>query len=171
MVVASAILLVTLLLGAVLVEAQRPGVGLPSDPVGAAAPVFTLPTLSGGELALEDLQGQPVVLTFWASWCTTCKADVPKLQRVVDDWSSRGVAVVGVVIEDSRSAATAAAQEAGLRYPSVYDGDGATRDAYGVLGTPETFLLDADGVVAARWVGPLPEHELDLQLAAVTGSP
>jgi cytochrome c biogenesis protein CcmG, thiol:disulfide interchange protein DsbE len=170
-VAASVILLVTVALAAVLVEAQRPSGALPSDPVGAPAPGFALPTLSGDELALDDLKGQPVVLAFWASWCTTCKADVPKLQRVVDDWGPRGVAVVGVVIEDRRSAAAAAEQEAALRYPSVYDGDGATRDAYGVRGTPETFLLDAEGRVAARWIGPLPEYDLELRLAAVTGQP
>jgi peroxiredoxin len=161
------VVLVTLALGAVLFEAQRPGDGLPRDPVGATAPTFTLATLAGPQLALEDLRGQPVVLTFWASWCATCKADVPKLHRLVDDWGPRGVTVVGVVIDDALAAARDTEEAAGLRFPSVYDADGAVRDAYGVLGTPETFLLDADGRVAARWIGPLPAHEVDLRLAAL----
>jgi cytochrome c biogenesis protein CcmG, thiol:disulfide interchange protein DsbE len=54
-----------------------------------------------------------------------------------------------------------------LRFPSVFDADGTVRDAYGVLGTPETFLLGADGRVVARWIGPLPAHEVDLRLAAL----
>jgi peroxiredoxin len=166
-VVATLIVLTTVLLGAVLVAAQRPGEGLPGDPIGAVAPTFALPTLDGGALALDELRGDPVVLAFWASWCTTCKADVPKLQRIVDEWSGHGVTVVGVVIDDALSAARAAAAEAQLRYPSVYDGDGATRDAYRVLGTPETYLLDGEGRVAAWWVGPLPAHELELQLAGL----
>jgi cytochrome c biogenesis protein CcmG, thiol:disulfide interchange protein DsbE len=166
--VAAVVVLVTLLLGAVLVAAQRPGDALPRDPVGATAPTFELPTLDGGEIALDELQGAPVVLAFWASWCTTCKGDVPKLQRAVDDWGPRGVTVLGVVMEDTLPAARAAADEAGLRYRSVFDGDGATPTAYGVVATPETFLLDAEGRVAARWIGPLPDHELDLRLAALT---
>jgi cytochrome c biogenesis protein CcmG, thiol:disulfide interchange protein DsbE len=166
-VVTTVVVLVTLVLGAVLFEAQRPGDGLPRDPVGAPAPTFALPTLAGEDLALADLRGQPVVLTFWASWCTTCKADVPKLHRLVDEWGPRGVAVVGVVIDDALSAARAVEEETGLLFPSVFDADGAVRDAYGVLGTPETFLVDADGRVAARWIGPLPAHEVDLRLAAL----
>jgi peroxiredoxin len=162
------VVLVTLLLGAVLVAAQLPGSGLSRDAIGSTAPTFTLPTLEGDELALTDTGGAPVVLAFWASWCTTCKADVPKLQRVVDEWGPQGVRVVGVVIEDSLSAARATASEASLRYPSVFDANNAVRDAYGVLGTPETFLVDGDGRVAARWIGPLPAHELDLRLAALT---
>ncbi len=170
-IVAAAVIVVTVLLGAILVAAQRPGDGLPPDPIGAPAPGFELPTLDGGALALEELRGQPVVLTFWASWCTTCKDDVPTLQRVVADWGPRGVQVVGVVIEDSLRAATLAAEEARLRYPSVYDGADEVRTAYGVRGTPETFLLDGDGRVAARWIGPLPAHELELKLAALDPVP
>jgi peroxiredoxin len=168
-IVVAAVVLITLLLGAVLVQAQRPEAGLAGDPIGAVAPDFTLATLDGGVLALEDLRGGPVLLTFWASWCTTCKADVPKFRRIVEDWQPAGVTVVGIVIDDSLTAATAAADEAELSYPSVFDAEGTVRDAYGVRGTPETFLLDADGRVTARWIGPLPAHEAELQLAAVTG--
>lgn len=162
------VVIVTLLLGAVLVAAQRPGAGLL---VGAAAPDFVLPAVDDrGDVALADLRGQPLVLTFWASWCTTCKADVPKLQRIVDGWGPRGVTVLGVVIDDTVSAAHAAAEEVGATYRSGFDGDGTTRDAYAVRGTPETFLIDAEGRIAATWIGPLPEHELTLRLATMIGS-
>jgi thiol-disulfide isomerase/thioredoxin len=159
---------VTLLVGAVLVAAQRPGDGLPPDARGVAAPGFVLPTLGGGELALDAVTDGPVVLTFWASWCTTCKADVPKLQRAVDEWHDHGVRVIGVVIDDTVTAATAAAEEAAMRYPSVFDGDGEVKAAYGIVGTPETFLLAPGGEVVDRWIGPLPAYELDLRLAALT---
>jgi cytochrome c biogenesis protein CcmG, thiol:disulfide interchange protein DsbE len=165
-----AVVVVTVLLAAVLVEAQRPGDRLPSDPIGSTAPRFELPTLDGDLLDLETLRGRPVVLAFWASWCTTCKADVPKLQRAVADWGPQGVAVVGVVIDDALSVARLAAEDGEHRYPSVFDAEGTARDAYGVRGTPETFLIAADGRVTARWVGPLPAHELDLQLVALTGA-
>jgi cytochrome c biogenesis protein CcmG, thiol:disulfide interchange protein DsbE len=167
-VVASVIVLLVVLLGLVLVQAQRAG-GLPFDPVGSPAPGFELPALGGGDLALADHAGQPVVLAFWASWCTTCKADIPILERTVERWGPRGVAVVGVVIDDTYAAAAGFAVERGLPYPSAFDDAGEVRTAYGVTGTPETYVVDADGRVAAKWIGPLPEHELDLALAGVTG--
>jgi cytochrome c biogenesis protein CcmG, thiol:disulfide interchange protein DsbE len=166
--ITSVVVLVVLLVGAVLVAAQRPGDGLPADARGATAPPFVLPTLGGDELALEALADGPVVLTFWASWCTTCKADVPKLQRTVDTWGDEGVTVVGVVIDDTLVAARAAADQAAMRYPSVFDADGDVKAAYGVVGTPETFLLAPGGQVVDRWIGPLPAYELDLRLAALT---
>jgi cytochrome c biogenesis protein CcmG, thiol:disulfide interchange protein DsbE len=166
--ITSVVVLALLLVGAVLGAAQRPGDGLPADARGAAAPPFDLPTLGGGELALEALTDGPVVLTFWASWCTTCKADVPKLQRTVETWSEHGVRVVGVVIDDTEAAATAAAEDAAMRYPSVLDVDGDVKAAYGVVGTPETFLLAPGGEVVDRWIGPLPAYELDLRLTALT---
>jgi cytochrome c biogenesis protein CcmG, thiol:disulfide interchange protein DsbE len=167
-VVAVVVVGLILALGGVLASAQRSNGALPLDPVGSPAPGFDLPDLDGGSLALADLSGDPVVLAFWASWCTTCKADVPKLQRAVEEWGPRGVTVVGVVIDDTFDAAVEVASEAAHRYPSVFDGGGEVRAAYGVLGTPETYLVDADGRVAAKWLGPLPEHELDLALAGIT---
>jgi cytochrome c biogenesis protein CcmG, thiol:disulfide interchange protein DsbE len=166
--ITAVVVVVVLLLGAVLAVAQRSGEGLPPDARGAAAPAFVLPTLGGDELALESVTDGPVVLTFWASWCTTCKADVPKLQRAVDEWHEHGVRVIGVVIDDTVAAATAAAEEAAMRYPSVFDADGEVKAAYGIVGTPETFLLAPGGEVVDRWIGPLPAYELDLRLAALT---
>jgi cytochrome c biogenesis protein CcmG, thiol:disulfide interchange protein DsbE len=166
--ITAVVVVVVLLLGAVLAAAQRSGEGLPPDARGAAAPTFVLPTLGGDELALESVTDGPVVLTFWASWCTTCKADVPKLQRAVDEWHEHGVRVIGVVIDDTVAAATAAAEEAAMRYPSVFDADGEVKAAYGIVGTPETFLLAPGGEVVDRWIGPLPAYELDLRLAALT---
>jgi peroxiredoxin len=166
--VASAIVLVTLVLAGVLVGAQLPGSGLPSNPVGAEAPGFALTTLDGGQLALTDLSDGPVLLTFWASWCTTCKADMPAFNRLAQTWGPRGVSVVGVVIEDRFEDAVASAGEHRLSYPSVFDADLVVRDAYSVTGTPETYLIGTDGRVAAKWIGPVPEHDVEFQLSLAT---
>jgi peroxiredoxin len=167
--VASGVVLLTLVLAGVLVGAQRPGGGLPSDPVGVEAPGFELTTLDGGQLALTDLSNGPVLLTFWASWCATCKGDMPELNRLAHTWGPRGVTVVGVVIEDRLEDAVASAAEHRLAYPSVFDGDLALKDAYGVTGTPETYLIGTDGRVAAKWIGPVPAHDVEFQLALATG--
>jgi cytochrome c biogenesis protein CcmG, thiol:disulfide interchange protein DsbE len=166
-VVAALVVAVTLALGGVLVSAQLPGEGLPANPVGVAAPDFRLATLDGAELALADLDGEPVLLSFWASWCTTCKADMPVLSRLARSWQPRGVTVVGVVIEDTLPAAVEVALEHGLPYRSVFDEHDEVARAYSVTGTPETYLI-ADGTVVAKWIGPVPEHDVEFQLAQAT---
>jgi peroxiredoxin len=167
--VASAVVLVTLLLAGVLVGAQLPGGGLPSNPVGVEAPAFELTTLDGGQLALSELSDGPVLLTFWASWCATCKSDMPELNRLAQTWGPRGVTVLGVVIEDRFEDAVVSAAEHRLAYPSVFDDDRSVKDAYGVTGTPETYLIGTDGRVAAKWIGPVPVHDVEFQLSLATG--
>lgn len=167
--VASGIVLLTLALAAVLIGAQLPGDGLPPNPVGSEAPAFELATLDGGRLALADLADGPVLVTFWASWCASCKADMPTLNRLAGTWGPRGVTVVGVVIEDTFDDAVAAADEHRLGYPSGFDADLSVKRAYGVTGTPETYLIGTDGRVAAKWIGPVPAHDVEFQLALATG--
>jgi hypothetical protein len=80
------------------------------------------------------------------------------------------VSVVGVVIDDELGAAQEVAAEHQLRYPSAFDAAGEVARAYAVTGTPETYLIGADGTIAAMWIGPLPAAELELQLAIATES-
>jgi cytochrome c biogenesis protein CcmG, thiol:disulfide interchange protein DsbE len=163
--VGGAILLVTALLGVVLVRAQLSGGGLPQNPVGAPAPDLRLPTLEGEEVRVSELSDGPLLLTFWASWCATCSSNMPLLDRLSRDWADRGVRVAGVVIDDLHADAVAAAAQHGNPYPSLFDGGGDASAAFTVAGIPETFLIDVDGTITAKWFGPLPEHDVELKLA------
>src|SRR5690242_19122300 len=70
---------------------------------GAMAPAFRLENISGQRVALRDLQGKGLVLVnFWATWCSLCKAEVPILNKVYQDFGSKGVSVVGVAVEDRK---------------------------------------------------------------------
>ncbi len=168
-VVGGTILAITLTLGAVLVGAQLPSDGLPQNPVGEPAPELELTTLEGERIVLSERYDGPVLLTFWASWCSSCKDDMPHLRRVQRTWSEAGVQVVGVVIDDRYEDAVATAVEYEHNYVSLFDGDDVAARAYSVSGTPETFLIDADGTITAKWIGPLPEHDVEFQLAVTTG--
>jgi thiol-disulfide isomerase/thioredoxin len=112
--------------------------------VGSPLPELTLPSLaSNEEVSVADLRG-PLVMNLWASWCVPCREELPELQRYAD---AGDVAVIGVATEDRRSAATALAQDLGLRFLSLEDQEGRLKSALGAPGLPVTVLVDAGGMV------------------------
>jgi cytochrome c biogenesis protein CcmG, thiol:disulfide interchange protein DsbE len=123
------------------------------------APAFTLERLDGrGDLSLESLRGKPVVLNFWASWCSPCKDEAPLLQEASERWGDR-VSFVGIDVKDFRGDARAFVERFGITYPNVYDGKGSTIGRYGVTGYPETYFLDAEGRVRHRIAGPVEDAD------------
>jgi cytochrome c biogenesis protein CcmG/thiol:disulfide interchange protein DsbE len=154
LIVLPALALVGVLAVAVLRAGSLPG---PGD----AAPDFDAPLLQGeGTLALADLEGRPVVLNFWASWCVPCKDEAPMLSRAAEKYGDR-VAFVGVDVRDARSDALAFVASEGLDYAHVRDEDQTIYRDYGLTGQPETFFIDAEGVIVEHVNGPLPEDALD----------
>ena len=138
-----------------------------SAKVGEVAPNFSLPTLDGGHVELSDYRGTPVVLNFWASWCTPCRHEFPLLrQRVGDD---PDLALVGVNTQDFvESDGRQFAKDQHADWPNGFDGDEAVRRGYGVTGLPETFFIDADGVIRSHVIQGLSAKVLDEQLAKIT---
>lgn len=112
-----------------------------------AAPEFTLEQLGGdgGTLSLSDLQGKPVVVNFWASWCIPCKDEAPVLQETFERYRDQGLVVLGIDAQDFRKDANRFIERFGLTYPVVYDGKGSTLGKWGVTGFPETFFVDRSG--------------------------
>jgi cytochrome c biogenesis protein CcmG/thiol:disulfide interchange protein DsbE len=125
------------------------------------APALTLPRLgSGAQASLGDYRGQVVVLNFWASWCVPCRDESPLLQRWHDRIASHGGTVLGVNVLDVSSDARAFVREYGLTYPMLRDGGGESAKDFGVIGYPETFVIDRRGRIAAVRRGPLEEGDL-----------
>jgi cytochrome c biogenesis protein CcmG/thiol:disulfide interchange protein DsbE len=123
---------------------------------GKPAPELELPRLSGnGVGSLDDYRGQVVVLNFWASWCEPCREESPLLQRWHERLEKRGATVLGVDALDEIGHARAFIDEYGLTYPMLRDGDGSSREPFGILGFPETFVIDRDGRIAAIQRGPV----------------
>ena len=118
-------------------------------------------TLDGAPLGLADYRGRVVVLNDWASWCAPCRDEMPALARFAAD--NPDVAVVGLNVEDEAAAATAFLAETGADFPSIVDRDGSLlRQIPGVppSALPSTVVLDVQGRVAARVIGPTDPQEL-----------
>lgn len=136
-------------------------VGFQHDPhsiasplVGRPAPAFSLTTLEGATLATEALQGKPVVVNFWATWCVPCVSEHPLMLQIARRYGDK-VQFVGIVYQDEPAAISAWLDRHGAGYPTLIDEGGRAAIAYGVYGVPETFVIDPSGVIAEKFTGPI----------------
>ena len=120
---------------------------------------FTLDDVSGQRIKLSDLRGHPVVINFWATWCPPCRQESPALQSAYQRFRDKGVILLGVDLKENAETIQNFTTQFGLTYPLLLDRDGAVSERYQVRGIPTTVILDADGVVRARHVGPLTEDK------------
>jgi cytochrome c biogenesis protein CcmG/thiol:disulfide interchange protein DsbE len=111
-----------------------------------AAPDFRLAYLSRpGQLDLSSLRGHPVVVNFWASWCTGCTDEARRLSALAARWQPRGVRFVGIDQQDLIGDARSFARRYRMDYTLVHEQGNATQRRYGVQLLPETYVIDADG--------------------------
>jgi thiol-disulfide isomerase/thioredoxin len=121
--------------------------------VGDKAPDFKLTDLVGGEVTLASLKGKVVLLDFWATWCGPCKAAMPVIQKLHDEYASKGVAVLGVnTWEQNEKAVRDYIASKKYTYPCLLEGD-KLAEAYGVPGIPTLVVIGKDGKVALVEVG------------------
>ena len=130
---------------------------VPSPLVGKPAPEFEVNLLApaSGTLQLAELRGKPVVLNFWASWCAECRVEAAVLEAFHHRHGLSGqVVVLGVAIQDTPQQAAAFAQRFGKSYLlGLDDAKGSIAIEYGIYGVPETFLIDASGVIRKKHIG------------------
>ena len=161
-VVIGVVLALTIVVGVVL--ASRFGTdprAVRSPLIDEPAPPTHLTRLDGtGDVGLDDLRGHIVVLNFWAPWCVPCVTEHTALQQAATDLAARDVTVVGVVnsadVDDARTFVAKRADPTGAgTYDQLIDAGSATSIDFGVLGVPETFFIDRDGIVRGKISGPV----------------
>jgi cytochrome c biogenesis protein CcmG/thiol:disulfide interchange protein DsbE len=153
------------LLFARLVMASNATASAPASPViGHRAPDFTVTVwngTAGQQVRLTDLKGRPVVLNFWASWCTDCVEEQAVLQAAWQKYQARGVMFVGIAFRDQQSPGAAFLHTNGVTYPCGPDLAGTAPVDYAVTGVPETVFIDARGIVTSKTVGAVDDGTLD----------
>ena len=122
---------------------------------GFYAPALTLMTPEGDTHALADYQGSPVLVFFWASWCTVCKSAMPGLEAVYQDFSPQGFKILAVntTHQDTLTAAEAYFQSKGYAFTMLLDRNGTVANLYRMRAVPTSVLIDSEGIVTDVIIG------------------
>ena len=135
--------------------------------VGKKAPDFTLKTYNGKTVKLSDLKGKRVLLNFWASWCGPCEEEMPVMQKVYEELKEDQVEFVAVnmtIGKETIESATQFVKQFGLTFPVPLDIEGEVMKLYEVYGLPTSYFIDSDGVIRAKYFGPMEEKFMKEEL-------
>lgn len=138
---------------------------------GEPAPAIVGTTLDGQAFDLAALRGHPVVVNFWGPSCVPCRDEFPLLRAKLDEHSSDGLAVVGILMFDAPAPARDFIHQYGATWPTVDDPAGAIRTTYRVAARPQSYFIDGAGVLRSIQVGQLTDTEFERQYALISRIP
>jgi thiol-disulfide isomerase/thioredoxin len=155
-------------LGAVLALAAVACAGEgPAPVVGRRAPDFDLAAIDGGRVSLAGLQGKPVVVNFFATWCTPCKKELPAFQALSAQYADRGLTFLLVDMQEDPDDVAVFLGELGVSLPAVVDSSGEVGKTYRVRGLPSTFFVGRDGVIKQAQLGELDTRLLETGISKI----
>ena len=133
-------------------SSSGPGGG-PPGAVHTAAPDFSVQDLNGHPVDLASLRGKVVLLNFWATWCTPCRAEIPNFVEFQNSYGPQGLQIVGLSMDDDAKPVREFYQQFKMNYPVGMGTDKLAQSYGGVLGLPVSVLIGRDGRIAAKYVG------------------
>lgn len=130
---------------------------------------FMLKDMHGDDIALSDYAGKVILLDFWATWCAPCRIEIPGFVEMVETYAERGLAVLGVSIDDPPDALLPYAEELGMNYPVLIgDGRDDLKDSYGpLIGFPTSFIIDRSGTICHKHTGFSPKDRFVREIEAL----
>ena len=129
---------------------------------------FSVTTLEGTKISKIDFNGKILVLDFWSSWCVPCQKEGPILSKISKEWEKRNVQFIGVSVWDSKENVEDFIHKNQIRYPNTIDENGQMTVDFGVKGIPEKIIINPDGKIIKRIIGPNTENSLEKILDDLT---
>lgn len=136
---------------------------------GQPAPPIAGSDLFGKPADLASLRGHPVVVNFWGPGCIPCRDETPLLVTKLAAHGSSGLVILGVLMDDPVEPAKAFEAQYGATWQSVVDPDGAIKRAYRVLNRPQSYFIDANGILRSIQIGYLTDADFERQFALIAG--
>ncbi len=132
----------------------------PEARLGGVAPDFTLASVDGSRVRLADLKGKPVLVNFWATWCTPCREEMPIMQEVYEQYRARGLAILAVNMEEDEARVGQWIEQGGYTFTFVLDSDGQQVKRYNVNAAPTSYFIGRDGVIRDLKLGAISPSEM-----------
>lgn len=145
--------------------------GVRAKDLSDEAPDFTRKDFAGKPVHLADYRGKLVLLNFWASWCGPCLVEMPRLSAWQRTYAAAGLQVIGVSMDDTEAPAKRLLARQPVDYPVIL-GDAKLGETYGgVLGLPQTFLIDRRGHIVARYRGEADLAQMEAKIKSLLAEP
>jgi peroxiredoxin len=122
---------------------------------GHSAPNFTFPGLDGKIVSLADYRGQVVLVNIWATWCPPCVDEMPSMEKLHQELQGENFEILAISIDAVGTKAVAPfMKKYNLSFPALIDPDGTIKTLYHMTGVPESFIIDRQGILVEKIVGP-----------------
>ena len=124
--------------------------------VGLPAPNFTFPDLNGQQVSLSDHRGRVVLVNIWATWCPPCRQEMPSMQKLYERFKGENFEILAVSLDSTgREAVGPFMRKMNLTFPALLDPKENIRPLYGITGVPESFIIDKEGILVEKIIGPM----------------
>jgi thiol-disulfide isomerase/thioredoxin len=127
--------------------------------VKGPAPDFELENIAGGKIKAADLKGKVSVIDFWATWCEPCWSEIPKYNKMLDEYHGKNVEIVGITVESPYKDIKPKAKELGIKYKVLVGNDSVQEAFGGMIGYPTTFVVTKDWKIYKKYMGALPDKD------------
>ena len=124
--------------------------------IGSPAPDFQLRDWDGTVWKLSDLRGKVVFINFWATWCTVCRSEMVYKENLYERMQDKPFQMLGVLFKDDSRNLTSYFRDIKVSLPTLLSPDDEAAALYGITGVPETFIIDKNGIIREKLVGPRP---------------